>query len=88
MFIEQVTVIDGKNVFDQPVKNYQRTYDRKFETGHRNYYTTSCLLHYIYFQSCYKMIATDLTKEQALNPDPYAMQQINFIGNLDREGNR
>ena len=34
------------------------------------------------------MIATDLTKEQALNPDPYAMQQINFIGNLDREGNR
>ena len=34
------------------------------------------------------MIATDLTKEQALNPDPQAMQQINFTGNLDREGNR
>ena len=30
------------------------------------------------------MIAKDLRKQQALDVDPKAMQQINFFGNLDR----
>ena len=34
----------------------------------------------------YKMIATDLRKQQALNAEPRAIQQINFTGNLDRAG--
>ena len=29
----------------------------------------------------------DLSKQQALDADPRAIQQINFIGNLDRAGN-
>ena len=33
------------------------------------------------------MIAVDLSKQQALNADPRAIQQINFTVNLDREGN-
>ena len=33
------------------------------------------------------MIAIDLSKQQALDADPKAIQQINFIENLDREGN-
>ena len=33
------------------------------------------------------MIAIDLSKQQALNADPRAIQQINFIANLDRAGN-
>ena len=33
------------------------------------------------------MIATDLSKQQALDADPRAIQQINFTTNLDREGN-
>ena len=33
------------------------------------------------------MIAIDLSKQQALNVDPRAIQQINFTANLDREGN-
>ena len=33
------------------------------------------------------MIATDLSKQQALDPDPKAIQQINFTANLDRAGN-
>ena len=32
------------------------------------------------------MIAIDLTKQQALDADPRAIQQINFIANLDRDG--
>ena len=30
------------------------------------------------------MIAVDLSKQQALDADPRAIQQINFTGNLDR----
>ena len=33
------------------------------------------------------MIAIDLSKQQALDPDPRANQQINFTANLDRKGN-
>ena len=29
----------------------------------------------------------DLSKQQALDADPQAIQQINFTANLDREGN-
>ena len=33
------------------------------------------------------MIAIDLSKQQALDADPRAIQQINFTANLDRLGN-
>ena len=34
------------------------------------------------------MIAVDLTKQQALDVDPKAIQQTNFTANLDRAGNK
>ena len=33
------------------------------------------------------MIAVDLSKQQALDADPKAIQQINFTANLDRAEN-
>ena len=33
------------------------------------------------------MISIDLSKQQALDADPRAIQQINFTANLDRDGN-
>ena len=45
------------------------------------------MLDYSYFKNYYKIIATDLSKQQALDTDPRAIQQINFIANLDRTGN-
>ena len=33
------------------------------------------------------MIAIDLSKQQELDADPRAIQQINFTANLDRAGN-
>ena len=33
------------------------------------------------------MIAVDLSKQQLLDIDPRAIQQINFTANLDRAGN-
>ena len=63
-----------------------KTHDniQKIATGQRDDYTTGCLLDYSYFNNYYKMIATDLRKQQALDADPRTMQQINFTGNLDR----
>ena len=60
-------VIDGRNFFEQPVKNNFITYDNiwKIATGQGDDYTTGCLLDYNYFNSYYKMTATDLSKQQA-----------------------
>ena len=82
-------VINGENVFDQPIKNNKITYDniRKVAKGQGDDYTTGCLLDYPYFKVTYKTIAVDSSKQQALDPDPRAIQQINFTANLDRAGN-
>ena len=82
-------MIDGKNFFDQPVKNDNVTYQniRKIVIGQGDDYTTGCLLDYAYLRKYYKMIAIDLSKQLALDADPRAILQINFTANLDREGN-
>ena len=79
-------MIDGKNFFDQLVKNNKVTHEniRKIATGQGDDCTTGCLLDYIYFKNYFKMIVVDLSKQQALDADPTAIQQINFTANLDR----
>ena len=51
--------------------------------GQADDYTTDCLLDY--FRNCYKIMAIDLSKQQALDTDPRAIQQINFTANLQIE---
>ena len=82
-------MINGENFFDQPIKNNKVTYDniRKIATDQGDDYTTGCLLDYPYFADTYKMIAVDLSKQQAIDADPRAIQQINFTANLERAGN-
>ena len=81
-------VIDARNFFDQPVKNNLITYDnlQKIATGQVDVCTTDHLLDYNYFNNYYKMIAIDLSKQQALDTDPKAIQQINLTTNLDQDG--
>ena len=45
------------------------------------------LLDYSSFKDHYKRIAIDLIKQQALDADPGAIQQINFAPSLDRTEN-
>ena len=68
-------MIDGKNVFDQPITNKFKIYENiaKIKTGKVDNYTTGCSLVY--------------EKQQALDFDPRAIQQINFTANLERAGN-
>ena len=82
-------MIDGKNFFDQPINSMIKTYEniRKIATCQGDDYTTGCLLDYSYFKGHYKMIAIDLSKQQALDANPRAFQEINFTTNLDRSGN-
>ena len=84
-----IVKINGKNIFDQPINNDIKTFEniRKVATGQRDDYTTGCLLNYPYFEENYKMVAIDLSKQQALDADARAIQQINFRANLDRAGN-
>ena len=46
-------------------------------------YTTGCSLTYTYFKENFKLIAIDLSKQPAL--DPEAIQQINFTRHLARK---
>ena len=73
-------MINGKNVFDQPINSDLKRYEniRRITTGQGDDYTTGCLLDYSYFKDHYKMIAIDLSKQQALDADPRAIQQINL----------
>ena len=79
-------MINGENFFDQPIKNSKVIYEniRKIATGQGDDYTTGCFLDYPYFKDNYKLIAVDLSKQEALDADPRTNQQINFTANLDR----
>ena len=83
-------MIDGRNSF---LISQQIAWIRHMKilenitTGKGDDYITGCLLDYSYFKKNYKLIAIDLSKQQALDADPRAVQQINFIANLDRDGN-
>ena len=80
-------MIDEQNFFDQPIRNNSITYDntRTIATGWGNDYTTGCLLGYNYFKIYYKRITIDLSKQEALDSDPKAIQEINFIENLENQ---
>ena len=65
-------MIDGRNFFDQPIRNDQIRYDNiwKIVNGQGENYTTGCLLDYLHFKEYYKLIAIDLSKQQTIDADP------------------
>ena len=67
-------------------KNDLKTHDniKKIAIGHGDNYKTGCLLDYPYFKKYYKLITIDLSKQQKLDTDPKAIQQINYTGSLSR----
>ena len=69
-------MIDGQTFFDQSVKSDVRTYDNVWKTkiGQEDDWTTCCLLDYSYFQENYILLAIDLSKQQALDADPKAIE--------------
>ena len=82
-------MIEGKNVFDQLINNDIKRNEniKKVATGQGDDYETGCLLDYPYLKENCKMIAIDLSKQQALDADPRAIQQFKFTADLDRTRN-
>ena len=78
-------LIDGNAFFELTIKNIEETYEKIVQiTDHSGYYTRENLLDYEYFKEHYKLITIDLSKQIELeNKD--IKQQINFIGNLERD---
>ena len=79
-------MIDRESISYQPVRNDLITYDkiRKIATVQGDDYTIG-LLDYNYFKNYYKMIAIDLSKQQAIHADLKAIKQINFTKNLEQQ---
>ena len=69
-------MIDRKNLYDKSVKNNKATYEniKKLATLQGDDYTTGFLLDYMYFKNYFKLIAVDLSKQKALDPDLKAIQ--------------
>ena len=78
-------LIDGNASFELPIKNIEEKYEKIIQiTDQNGYYTRGHLLDYKYFKERYKLIAIDLSKQIEMeNKD--IKQQINFIGNLERD---
>ena len=79
--------IDIRNFYDQSINDLIKQYEkvRKISTGQGDDYTTVCLLDYVYFKDDLRLITADLSKQKALDPDPKAIQQIVFTGQVDDE---
>ena len=78
-------LIDGNAFFELPIENIEEIYEKIIQiTDHSGYYTRGNLLDYEYFKEHYKLIAIDLSKQIDLENEDIK-QQINFIGNLDRD---
>ena len=77
-------IIDKLAFFDLPIKIEEEAYEKITDISKTNEYTTGNLLDYDYFKICYKLIAIDLSKQQVLQENKDLIQQINFIGRLEK----
>ena len=79
----------GRKCFDQPIRNSINTFKNiiNIATGQGNDSNIYCVLYYPYFKENDKLNAIDLSKKKAINDKPKAMEQINFIVNLEQNWN-
>ena len=80
-------IIDKLAFFDLPIKTEEEAYEKNIDISRNNEYTTGNLLDYDYFKKHYKLIAIDLSKQQALQENEDLIQQINFVGRLTEAAN-
>ena len=80
-------IIDKLAFFYLPIKTEKEAYEKIIDISRNNEYTTGNLLDYDYFKKHYKLIAIDLSKQQVLQENEDLIQQINFIGRLEKAAN-
>ena len=72
-----------ENLFDQPTKSSLRTYDNLFDN--KVMITQLSVYKIISISKITTCITIDLSKQQKLDADPKAIQEINFTGNLEED---
>ena len=82
-------MINVRNFCNSTSKRWFKNNDniQKIVIGKGDDYTAGCLLDYPYFKKYYKLTAIELSKQKNPDADPKAIQQNNFTGNLDWDGN-
>ena len=73
-------IIDGRHFYDNPIESDIEKYRelKKVMIGKGEDYTAESLLDFDYFKKHYKLVAVDLSKQEELDADPRAIQQIEF----------
>ena len=69
-------IIDKLAFFDLPIKTEEEAYEKIIDISRNNEYTTGNLLDYDYFKKYYKLIATDLSKQQVLQENEDLIQKL------------
>ena len=79
-------IVDGRNFYDNPIESDIEKYRelKKVMNGKGEDHTAGFLLDYNYFKKHCKLVAVDLSKQKELDPDPRAIQQIEFKYMLGR----
>ena len=83
-------MINRRNIFDRPVKIFIEEHMMTFKTlptGQGDDYPADFLLDYPYLSKHNETIVIDLSKQQALDANPKAIQQIHFTRTLDQAEN-
>ena len=73
-------IIDKLAFLNLLIKTEEEAYEKIIDISRNNEYATGNLLDY---DKHYKLIAADLSKQQALQENKDLIQQINFIGRLE-----
>ena len=81
-------IINGKNFYDQPIDSDMKGYEeiRKLTTGQWQWWI---LCYWIFvrlwlYKNHYRLIAVDLSRQKELDADPKAIQQIEFVRQLEK----
>ena len=77
-------LINGKTFLDKPITEDTRKYNdlRKLTIGGGDDYTVGSLLDFKYVRDTYKVLGIDLSKQEELDADPRAIQQVNFTAHV------
>ena len=74
-------MFDGENSFDQPIKNDLKylMFEKLIQVKEMIKQISGCLLDYPHSKENFKLILTDLRKQQTLDAKLKTIQQINFL---------
>ena len=77
-------IINGKNFYNKPIDSDIKQYEdiRKLTIEKGDDFTTGCVLYYENIKNHDRLIAADGSRQNELDVDPKAIQQIELFGQL------